>query len=81
MPSLSSFVLDENIDPLKESSHTFILALVQTHVANQMEYRSYLQAGYAISFSQTPHKVSILRTLTPEQLKIMSKSAFTHITK
>ncbi len=71
MPSLRSFIPDENIDPLEESSRTFILALVQTHLANRIAYRQYLQAGYAISFSQTPHKVSILRTLTPEQFKIM----------
>jgi predicted dienelactone hydrolase len=30
-------------------------------------YRLYLQAGYALSISQSPNQVSILRSLTPEQ--------------
>ncbi len=71
MPSLESVVADKNIEPLKEYSRIFVLALVQTHVARQNTYRPYLQAGYAISISQSPNQVSILRSLTPEQLDNM----------
>jgi predicted dienelactone hydrolase len=67
VPSFNSFISEQNTDPLQEYSNTFILALVQTHVRNQTTYRPYLQAGYAIAMSQTPHRVSMLRTLTPQQ--------------
>jgi predicted dienelactone hydrolase len=73
MPSLESVVADKNIEPLKEYARIFILALVQTHVANKNNYRPYLQAGYAISISQSPNQVSILRSLTAEQLDRMLK--------
>ncbi|WP_310430215.1 alpha/beta hydrolase [Chamaesiphon sp. VAR_48_metabat_135_sub] len=71
MPSLESVIPDKNIEPLREYARIFVLALVQTHVANQNNYRPYLQAGYAISISQSPNQVSILRSLTPEQLDNM----------
>ena len=71
MPSLASVVPDKNIEPLKEYSRIFVLALVQTHVANRNAYRPYLQSGYAISISQSPNQVSILRSLTAEQLDNM----------
>jgi predicted dienelactone hydrolase len=71
MPSLESVIPDKNIEPLKEYSRIFVLALIQTHVNNQQKYRPYLQAGYAISISQSPNQVSILRSLTPEQLDSM----------
>ncbi len=71
MPSLESVIPDKNIEPLKEYSRIFVLALVQTHVNNQQKYRPYLQAGYAISISQSPNQVSILRSLTSEQLDTM----------
>jgi predicted dienelactone hydrolase len=73
MPSLESVIPDKNIEPLKEYSRIFVLALVQTHVANKNTYRPYLQAGYAISISQSPNQVSILRSLTAEQLDLMLK--------
>jgi predicted dienelactone hydrolase len=71
MPSLDSVIPDKNIEPLKEYSRIFVLALVQTHVARQNTYRPYLQAGYALSISQSPNQVSILRSLTPQQLNNM----------
>jgi predicted dienelactone hydrolase len=71
MPSLESVIPDKNIEPLREYARIFVLALVQTHVAHQNTYRPYLQAGYAISISQSPNQVSILRSLTPEQLDNM----------
>jgi predicted dienelactone hydrolase len=71
MPSLESVIPDKNIEPLKEYSRIFVLALVQTHVAYQNSYRPYLQAGYAISISQSPNQVSILRSLNSEQLDNM----------
>ncbi len=71
MPSLESLIPDKNIEPLKAYSRIFILALVQTHVANKNNYRPYLQAGYAISISKSPNQVSILRSLTAEQLDNM----------
>jgi predicted dienelactone hydrolase len=71
MPSLDSVIPDKNIEPLKEYSRIFVLALVQIHVARQNTYRPYLQAGYALSISQSPNQVSILRSLTPQQLNNM----------
>jgi predicted dienelactone hydrolase len=71
MPSLESLIPDKNIEPLKEYSRIFVLALVQTHVARRNTYRPYLQAGYALSISQSPNQVSILRSLTPEQFDNM----------
>jgi hypothetical protein len=44
---------------------------VQTHVARKNTYRPYLQAGYALSISQSPNQVSILRSLTPKQFDNM----------
>jgi predicted dienelactone hydrolase len=67
MPSLESFIPDKNIEPLKQYSRIFVLALVQTHVARRNTYRPYLQAGYVLSISQPPNQVSILRSLTPTQ--------------
>jgi predicted dienelactone hydrolase len=75
MPSLVSVVPDKNIEPLKEYSRIFVLALVQTHVANRSAYRPYLQSGYAISISQSPNPVSILRSLTTKQLDDMLQLA------
>ena len=71
MPSLVSVIPDKNIEPLREYARIFILALVQTHVANETNYRPYLQAGYATSISQSPNQISILRSLTTEQLDKM----------
>lgn len=67
MPSLESVIPAQNIEPLREYSRIFILALVQTHVANRSSYRPYLQAGYAQAISKSPNQISILRTLTPAQ--------------
>ncbi len=67
LPSIESVIPDKNIEPLKEYARTFVLALVQTHVSHQQNYRPYLQARYAISISQSPNQLSILRSLTPEQ--------------
>ena len=67
MPSLQSLIPDQNIEPLREYARIFILALVQTHVADRSTYRAYLQAGYARAVSKSPNQLSILRTLTPTQ--------------
>ncbi len=75
VPSLDALIPENNLEePLKEYSRTFVLALVQTHVANRITYRPYLQPAYAIAFNQTtPNRVSILRALSPEQFKTMLK--------
>ena len=39
MPSLESFIPAKNIEPLKQYSRIFVLALVQTHVAHRNGYR------------------------------------------
>lgn len=67
VPSLESVIPDRNIEPLREYARIFILALVQTHVADRSSYRAYLQAGYARAISKSPNQISILRTLTPAQ--------------
>jgi predicted dienelactone hydrolase len=71
VPSLSNFIPDKNIQPLKEYSDILILALVQTYVANRASYLPYLRPAYANVFSQPPNKVSILRSLTPEQFSVL----------
>jgi predicted dienelactone hydrolase len=67
VPSLESVIPDRNIEPLREYARIFILALVQTHVADRSSYRSYLQAGYARAISKSPNQISILKALSPAQ--------------
>lgn len=74
MPSLSNVIADNKIPPLSQYGRTFVLALVQTHVARQSSYRAYLQADYALTISQAPNQVSILRSLTPAQLEAIFQS-------
>jgi predicted dienelactone hydrolase len=72
IPSLDSFIPDRKVEPIKENGRVFILALVETYVRNQITFRPYLQANFAIAVSEDPNKVSILRTLTPEKFKAIS---------
>ncbi len=71
LPSLNNVITDKKLEPLSEYGRTFVLALVQTHVAHQSSYRAYLQADYAVATSKAPNQVSILRSLTPSQLNAM----------
>ena len=74
MPSLNNVIADNKIAPLNQYGRTFVLALVQTYVANQSKYRAYLQADYAVAISKAPNQVSILRSLTPAQLAAIFQS-------
>jgi predicted dienelactone hydrolase len=67
VPSVESFIPAKNIEPLKAYSRSFILALVQTHLANRSDYLPLLQSSYAIAASEAPNKVSVIRKLSPEQ--------------
>jgi predicted dienelactone hydrolase len=67
VPDFDFFTPVKGIDPLKKYSHTFILALLQTHLNNQASYRPYLQTGYVNAISAAPNKLTMLRTLTPQQ--------------
>jgi predicted dienelactone hydrolase len=68
MPSLNTVIADNKTSPLSQYGRTFVLALVQTYVADRRKYRAYLQADYAAAISKAPNQVSILRSLTPVQL-------------
>lgn len=74
MPSLTSVIADNKTAPLNQYGRTFILALVQTYVADRSKYRAYLQADYAAAISKAPNQVSILRSLTPAQLEAIFQS-------
>jgi predicted dienelactone hydrolase len=67
VPDFDFFTPAKGIDPLKKYSHTFILALLQTHLNNQTAYRPYLQTGYVNAISTAPNKLTMLRSLTPQQ--------------
>ena len=45
------------------------LAFFQTYIANQPSYRSYLSASYAQRISQDPLRLSLVRSLSADQLK------------
>ena len=45
------------------------LAFMQTHLADQSDYQTYLTADYAQSISQWPLQLTLIRSLTPEQLE------------
>jgi predicted dienelactone hydrolase len=44
------------------------VAFLQTHLLNRPEYRPYLQPSYAKYISQEPLNLSLLQSLTPDQL-------------
>jgi predicted dienelactone hydrolase len=44
------------------------VAFLETHLLNRPEYRSYLQPSYATFISKEPLNLSILQSLSPEQL-------------
>jgi predicted dienelactone hydrolase len=67
VPDFDFFTPAKGIDPLRKYSHTFILALLQTHLNNQTAYRPYLQTGYVNAISAAPNKLTMLRSLTPQQ--------------
>ncbi len=67
VPDFDFFTPAKGRDPLKKYSHTFILALLQTHLNNQASYRPYLQTGYVNAISAAPNKLTMLRSLTPQQ--------------
>jgi predicted dienelactone hydrolase len=67
VPDFDFFTPAKGADPLKKYSHTFVLALLQTHLNNQASYRPYLQTGYVNAISAAPNKLTMLRSLTPQQ--------------
>jgi predicted dienelactone hydrolase len=67
VPDFDFFTPAKGIDPLKKYSHTFILALLQTHLNNQTAYLPYLQIGYVNAISTAPNKLTLLRSLTSQQ--------------
>lgn len=67
VPNFDFFTPAKGEDPLKKYSHTFVLALLQTHLNNQMAYRPYLQTRYVNAISAAPNRLTILRSLTPQQ--------------
>ncbi|MDZ7956616.1 MAG: alpha/beta hydrolase [Aulosira sp. DedQUE10] len=61
------------LGPNRAPAYSYIkalsLAFLETHLLNRPEYRSYLQPSYAQYISQAPLNLSILQSLTTEQLK------------
>jgi predicted dienelactone hydrolase len=67
VPDFDFFTPEKGTDPLKKYSHTFILALLQIHLNNQTAYHSYLQTRYVNAISINPNRLTMLRSLTPQQ--------------
>lgn len=63
---------DEVIGPNPAIARRYInvlsLAFFQTYLANQPAYRAFLSSAYAESISAPPIELSLIRSLTPEQL-------------
>jgi predicted dienelactone hydrolase len=61
------------LGPNRAPAYSYIkalsLAFLETHLLNRAEYRSYLQPSYAQYISQAPLNLSILQSLTTEQLQ------------
>ncbi|MBD2356338.1 alpha/beta hydrolase [Tolypothrix sp. FACHB-123] len=61
------------LGPNRAPAYSYIkalsLAFLQTHLLNRSESRSYLQPAYAQYISQSPLNLSLIQSLTPEQLK------------
>ncbi|BAY32251.1 hypothetical protein NIES2107_41390 [Nostoc carneum NIES-2107] len=61
------------LGPNRAPAYSYIKALsvafFDTHLLNRQEYRPYLQPGYAQYISQAPLNLSIVESLTTEQLK------------
>jgi predicted dienelactone hydrolase len=62
-------LLGPNRAPAYSYVKALSLAFLETHLLNRPEYRSYLQPAYAQYISQAPLNLSILQSLTTEQLK------------
>ncbi len=62
-------LLGPNRAPAYSYFKALSLAFLETHLLNRPEYRSYLQPAYAQYISQAPLNLSILQSLTTEQLK------------
>lgn len=73
VPSVADFIPNTNIQPLKEYTFSLVLALIQTHVANRQDYLPFLQSSFAVNFSQSSNKVSVIRSLTPQQFNDFAK--------
>lgn len=51
------------------------VAFLKVHLANESEYRLYLQAAYAQSISENPYRLSLIRSITAEQFLQAIKAA------
>jgi predicted dienelactone hydrolase len=60
------------LGPNRAAAYSYLNALsvafLETHLLNRPEYRSYLQPSYGKYISQAPLNLSLLKTLTTEQL-------------
>ncbi|MCM0591578.1 MAG: alpha/beta hydrolase [Gloeotrichia echinulata IR180] len=60
------------LGPVRTAGYSYLQALsvafLQTHLLNRPEYRPYLQPSYAKYISQEPLNLSLLQSLTPDQL-------------
>ncbi|BAY98480.1 hypothetical protein NIES37_24300 [Tolypothrix tenuis PCC 7101] len=62
-------LLGPNRAPAYSYLKALSVAFFDTHLLNRQEYRPYLQPGYAQYISQAPLNLSIVESLTTEQLK------------
>jgi predicted dienelactone hydrolase len=69
----------EAIGPSPELAQNYMkalsLAFFETYIANRAEYEVYLRASYAQFISQYPLPLSLVQSLTQEQLKQMNRGA------
>jgi len=73
-----AIALPENLDallagPAPELARQYVKALsvafMQTHLANQPAYQAYLTSAYTQSISRSPLQLTLIRSLTAEQLE------------
>lgn len=61
-------LLGPNRTPAYSYINALSVAFLETHLLNRTEYRSYLQPSYAQYISQAPLNLSLLQSLSPDQL-------------
>jgi predicted dienelactone hydrolase len=66
-------LIGPNPDLAKPLLRALSTAFFRVHLRDQAKYRSYLSQTYAKSLSNSPFQLSLLKSLTPEQVKLAAE--------
>jgi predicted dienelactone hydrolase len=66
-PSLGAILPPQPKDRVREQARAFIVAFAKVYIANQPEYRPYLQSSYAIAVTEESNAIRIIRSLSESQ--------------